>query len=115
MEEGRSSSSSSTNGNGLGEKKKKKVMVAIDESECSHYALDWALQNLVDTLANSDLCIFTVQPIADYSYLYASSFGAARMYSLSLSPSLLLIVLLFYCSYLLVVTHTTKDRSRSSQ
>ncbi|KAE9454341.1 hypothetical protein C3L33_13752, partial [Rhododendron williamsianum] len=77
MEEGRSSSSSSTNGNGLGEKKKKKVMVAIDESECSHYALDWALQNLVDTLANSDLCIFTVQPIADYSYLYASSFGAA--------------------------------------
>ncbi|KAI8527674.1 hypothetical protein RHMOL_Rhmol12G0094100 [Rhododendron molle] len=76
MEEGRSSSS--TDGNGLGEKKKKKVMVAIDESECSHYALEWALQNLVDTLANSDLCIFTVQPIADYSYLYASSFGAAH-------------------------------------
>ncbi|XP_058193998.1 universal stress protein A-like protein [Rhododendron vialii] len=76
MEEGRSSSSS-TNGNGLGEKKKKKLMVAIDESECSHYALEWALQNLVDTIANSDLCIFTVQPIANYSYLYASSFGAA--------------------------------------
>lgn len=79
-EEGRSSSSK--NGSGLGEKKKKKVMVAIDESECSHYAVEWALQNLVDTLANSDLCIFTVQPIADYSYLYASSFGAARKHSL---------------------------------
>ncbi|KAL7240416.1 hypothetical protein ACSBR2_006129 [Camellia fascicularis] len=61
-------------GSSAGEKKK--VMVAIDESECSHYALDWALQNLSNSIVNSDLFLFTVQPIADYSYLYASSYGA---------------------------------------
>ncbi|XP_057509556.1 universal stress protein A-like protein [Actinidia eriantha] len=61
----------------VGEMKKKKVMVAIDASEYSQYALEWALQNLGDSIANSELLIFTVQPIADYSYLYASSFGAA--------------------------------------
>ncbi|KAA8532697.1 hypothetical protein F0562_032730 [Nyssa sinensis] len=54
---------------------KKKVMVAIDESECSHYAFEWALQNLRDSIANSELLIFTAQPISEYSYLYASSFG----------------------------------------
>ncbi|KAL3654422.1 hypothetical protein CASFOL_004103 [Castilleja foliolosa] len=59
------------------ESEKKKVMVAIDESECSHYALEWALQNLRETLENSNLVIFTTQPIADFGYLYASSFGAA--------------------------------------
>ncbi|KAK6157679.1 hypothetical protein DH2020_011927 [Rehmannia glutinosa] len=56
---------------------KKKVMVAIDESDCSHYALEWTLQNLRETLQNSKLVIFTAQPVADYGYLYASSFGAA--------------------------------------
>ncbi|KAA8529148.1 hypothetical protein F0562_034053 [Nyssa sinensis] len=55
---------------------KTKVMVAIDESGCSHYALEWALQNLRHSLDNSDLVIFTAQPVADYSYIYASSFGA---------------------------------------
>ncbi|GFZ21425.1 adenine nucleotide alpha hydrolases-like superfamily protein [Actinidia rufa] len=59
------------------EMKKKKVMVAIDVSEYSHYALEWAMKNLGDSIANSELFIFTVQPIAEYSYLYASSFGAA--------------------------------------
>ncbi|CAA0809018.1 Adenine nucleotide alpha hydrolases-like superfamily protein [Striga hermonthica] len=56
---------------------KKKVMVAIDESECSHYALEWALNNLRESLQNSKLVIFTAQPLADYGYLYASSYGAA--------------------------------------
>ncbi|GER44398.1 adenine nucleotide alpha hydrolases-likesuperfamily protein [Striga asiatica] len=56
---------------------KKKVMVAIDESECSHYALEWALNNLRESLQNSKLLIFTAQPLADYGYLYASSYGAA--------------------------------------
>ena len=63
------------------EMKKKKVMVAIDVSEYSHYALEWAMKNLGDSIANSELFIFTVQPIAEYSYLYASSFGAARTLS----------------------------------
>ncbi|KAL0396778.1 UNVERIFIED_CONTAM: hypothetical protein Scaly_0126200 [Sesamum calycinum] len=56
---------------------KKKVMVAIDESECSHYALKWTLQNLRDTIETSNLFIFTAQPVVDLSYLYATSYGAA--------------------------------------
>jgi nucleotide-binding universal stress UspA family protein len=72
-EEGRSDNSSYESG----VEKKRKVMVAIDESDCSHYALEWALQNLGDSLVKSEFFIFTVQPIADYTYLYASSFGAA--------------------------------------
>ncbi|XP_009791886.1 universal stress protein A-like protein [Nicotiana tabacum] len=57
------------------EEKKKKVMVAIDESECSFYALEWTLNNLYNSLLNSEIVLFTGQPIADYSYIYASSFG----------------------------------------
>nr|XP_016503635.1 PREDICTED: uncharacterized protein LOC107821700 [Nicotiana tabacum] len=57
------------------EEKKKKVMVAIDESECSFYALEWALNHLYNSLLNSEILLFTGQPIADYSYIYASSFG----------------------------------------
>ncbi|KAK6931517.1 UspA [Dillenia turbinata] len=60
------------------EAEEKKVMVAIDESECSHYALEWALQNLHDSIAKSKLYIFTVQPLADLNYLYASTLGSAH-------------------------------------
>lgn len=63
---------------------KKKVMVAVDESEFSHYALEWALDHLKDTLVNSDLVIFTVVPNTNFGYVYASSFGSARQYFLSL-------------------------------
>ncbi|MFS8021879.1 putative rossmann-like alpha/beta/alpha sandwich protein [Helianthus anomalus] len=59
-------------------KKKKKVMVAIDQSEYSRYALEWALENLRDSIANNHLLIFTVQPISDYSYLQASAYGATQ-------------------------------------
>ncbi|KAL9453255.1 hypothetical protein AB3S75_008955 [Citrus x aurantiifolia] len=55
---------------------KKKVMVAIDESECSHYALQWALENLGDTISKSDLIIFTARP-TEFIYVQASMFGAA--------------------------------------
>ncbi|RWR93873.1 universal stress protein A-like protein isoform X1 [Cinnamomum micranthum f. kanehirae] len=55
---------------------KKKIMVAIDESDCSHYALDWALKNLGDSIASSSpLMIFTAQPVVNLSHVYASSFG----------------------------------------
>ncbi|CAN4124823.1 unnamed protein product [Withania somnifera] len=50
-------------------------MVAIDESECSLYALQWALENLYPSLSNAEIVLFTAQPIADYGYLYAASFG----------------------------------------
>ncbi|KAF7018909.1 hypothetical protein CFC21_032143 [Triticum aestivum] len=46
-----------------------KMMVAIDESECSHYALEWALRNL----APRRLILFTVQPFSPLSYLPVGS------------------------------------------
>ncbi|XP_021896202.1 universal stress protein A-like protein [Carica papaya] len=55
----------------------KKVMVAIDESECSHYALQWALDFLGDTIATSKLILLTVQPLVEFGYVYASTYGAA--------------------------------------
>lgn len=64
------------------EERKKKVMVAIDESEYSHYALQWTLDTLGETISNSGLIIFTAQP-SDFIHVYASTFGAART-SLSL-------------------------------
>lgn len=53
-------------------------MVAIDDSECSYYALEWALENLKDTITGSELVIFCVQTLTNMGYVYASSFGAAR-------------------------------------
>lgn len=64
-------------GRNIGEEKKKKVMVAIDENECSFYALKWALENLYESLQNSEVVLFTAQPISVYGYIYASSFGVA--------------------------------------
>ncbi|XP_012833288.1 PREDICTED: universal stress protein A-like protein [Erythranthe guttata] len=55
-----------------------KVMVAIDESDCSNYALKWTVDNLRDSLIQSHLIIFTVQPLSDYAYIHASSFGLTR-------------------------------------
>ncbi|XP_008797667.1 universal stress protein A-like protein [Phoenix dactylifera] len=60
---------------GEGESTKKRAMVAIDESECSHHALDWALANLRDSLS-SPLIIFTVQPLQSISILAAASYGS---------------------------------------
>ncbi|XP_042496122.1 universal stress protein A-like protein isoform X2 [Macadamia integrifolia] len=57
---------------------KKKVMVAIEESEFSHYALKWALENFNDCLSGSSLVIFTVQTIASVGHIYAASFGSAH-------------------------------------
>ncbi|XP_058083957.1 universal stress protein A-like protein isoform X2 [Magnolia sinica] len=59
---------------------KKKVMVAIDESECSHYALKWALENLPDCIASSaPLVVFTVQPISNTSFISVTSHGSASL------------------------------------
>ncbi|KAJ4972746.1 hypothetical protein NE237_005920 [Protea cynaroides] len=57
---------------------KKKVMVAIEESDCSHYALKWVLENLRDSLSGSSLVVFTVQTTASFRHVYAASFGTAR-------------------------------------
>lgn len=44
--------------------KVKSVMVAIDESEESYYALEWTLKNFGDSIANSEVVVFTVQPLS---------------------------------------------------
>lgn len=58
-----------------------KVMVAVDESECSRHALEWALRNLAPTVA-PPLLVLTVQPLASVGYVSAASLGAPRTYSL---------------------------------
>ncbi|XP_010513657.1 PREDICTED: uncharacterized protein LOC104789700 [Camelina sativa] len=56
---------------------KKQVMVAIDESDCSKRALKWTLEYLKESIADSDIILFTAQPPLDLSFVYASSYGAA--------------------------------------
>ncbi|CAI9096175.1 OLC1v1032260C1 [Oldenlandia corymbosa var. corymbosa] len=49
----------------------RRVMVAIDEHEGSFYALEWALKNLHESIANSHLVVFTAQPTSEFSYIRA--------------------------------------------
>ncbi|KAL1190489.1 Universal stress protein A-like protein [Cardamine amara subsp. amara] len=56
--------------------KKKQVMVAIDESKCSQHALQWTLEYLKDSIADSAFIIFTAQPPLDLSCVYASPYAA---------------------------------------
>lgn len=58
----------------------RKVMVAIDESDYSHYALMWVLENLKESITKSPLVIFMAQPPTKSSYTFAASLGSARMY-----------------------------------
>lgn len=62
-----------------------RVMVAIDESECSLYALEWALKSLRETAAPTGggppLIVFTAQPLANLSYIPAATYGSARMFT----------------------------------
>nr|WEY07700.1 universal stress protein A-like protein 6 [Agave sisalana] len=58
------------------ESNEKKFMVAIDESECSHHALNWTLTNLRNSLT-SPLVLYTVQPLSSLAFLSAASMGAA--------------------------------------
>ncbi|CAH1416913.1 unnamed protein product [Lactuca virosa] len=56
-----------------------KVMVAIDDSEFSEYALTWVLKNLGSTIRDSQLVIYTTRTPVDIGYLYASSWGTAEL------------------------------------
>ncbi|KAB2624270.1 universal stress protein A-like protein [Pyrus ussuriensis x Pyrus communis] len=56
----------------------KRVMVAIDESECSHYALMWVLDNLKDSITKSPLIIFTAQTPSAGNVIFSASLGSAR-------------------------------------
>ncbi|KAI4357802.1 hypothetical protein L6164_001726 [Bauhinia variegata] len=46
----------------------KKVMVVIDESEQSYYALIWVLENLKEVVSNSSLTIFATQPFPNFNH-----------------------------------------------
>ncbi|XP_022150590.1 uncharacterized protein LOC111018690 isoform X2 [Momordica charantia] len=67
----------------MAEAVEKRVMVAIDESECSYYALIWVLENLQQSLAESPLFVFTALPpptIYTFGAGAAASLGLARTY-----------------------------------
>ncbi|KAK4741518.1 hypothetical protein SAY87_025106 [Trapa incisa] len=49
-----------------------RVMVAFDDSECSRYALSWALRYLLSP-DDSRLIIFCAQPLLEFSYVFATS------------------------------------------
>lgn len=57
-----------------------KMIIAIDESECSSYALKWALQNLDDKL-KSGVILFTAVSI-DYKGVFAGGYGSVRKFFL---------------------------------
>lgn len=44
--------------------KAKTVMVAINESEESYYALKWTLNNFSESMANSEVLVLTAQPLS---------------------------------------------------
>ncbi|KAM5567742.1 hypothetical protein ABKV19_015686 [Rosa sericea] len=67
--------------NGGAEIAEKPVMVAVDESECSHCALMWVIDNLKESITTkSPLLIFMAQPPPASSITFAAPLGAARMY-----------------------------------
>ncbi|CAM8882062.1 unnamed protein product [Rhodiola kirilowii] len=55
----------------------KKVMVAVDESEASYYALIWVLENLKEVLVNTSLVIFAAVPEPNYTQSIAATFSSA--------------------------------------
>ncbi|KAF3431884.1 hypothetical protein FNV43_RR26620 [Rhamnella rubrinervis] len=71
-----------------GKCKRKKVMVAIDESESSYYALIWVLENLKESISTSPLVIFATQPLLNSNHFLVSagSLSFATIYC-PLSPT----------------------------
>lgn len=70
---------------GANHSRERKVMVAIDESDNSHYALMWVLDNLKESVSSAPLLIFMAQPPAKSTYSFAASLSSARMYTVSSS------------------------------
>ncbi|GAV66290.1 Usp domain-containing protein [Cephalotus follicularis] len=59
---------------------RKKVMVAIDESEHSYYALMWVLNNLKELITTAPLVIFAALPTPTFNYPHAVPLGFSRLY-----------------------------------
>ncbi|KAL3731461.1 hypothetical protein ACJRO7_028353 [Eucalyptus globulus] len=62
------------------------VMVAIDESDYSHYALMWVLDNLKESVERSTLLIFMAHPPPRPVSTFQASLSSARVYC-SVSPT----------------------------
>ncbi|KAI9078545.1 hypothetical protein K1719_039483 [Acacia pycnantha] len=60
---------------------KKKVMVVIDESDYSYYALIWSLKTLKESLRSKSIILFMVQPAVDSNYTFSAFLGTARLYA----------------------------------
>jgi nucleotide-binding universal stress UspA family protein len=56
----------------------KKIMVAVDDSEFSHYALQWALNNLHLFGSDVSLVLFHAQPVAVFNS--AATMGVTCMF-----------------------------------
>ncbi|GAB2297027.1 hypothetical protein Dimus_031131 [Dionaea muscipula] len=54
----------------------KKVMFAIDEDECSHHALEWALENLHQHISSTGLVLFHAIS-NDYTGVLIGTYGSA--------------------------------------
>nr|GMD99851.1 universal stress protein A-like protein [Ipomoea batatas] len=62
-------------------KAEKRVMVGIDESESSSYALKWVLDNLKQSITTSSLILLMAQPRPNHSNTVAPALlSSARMY-----------------------------------
>ncbi|XP_077243917.1 universal stress protein A-like protein isoform X3 [Tasmannia lanceolata] len=65
------------------ETSEKKVMLTIDESEFSLYALEWVLNNLRESISPpSHLVIYNVQPLYNLGYVYAASLAPELIQSI---------------------------------
>ncbi|KAK7269618.1 hypothetical protein RIF29_22351 [Crotalaria pallida] len=78
------------------EKKERKILVAVDESEESMYALSWCISNLIsDTNSNNKLVLLYVKPPpAVYSdatgYIFSTeAIAAMEKYSMKLADSVM--------------------------
>lgn len=60
-------------------------MLAIDESEQSHYALMWVLDNIKESVSKFPLIIFMAQPPTKSNFMFAAPFGYACLYSSALT------------------------------
>ncbi|GAB4840311.1 hypothetical protein Ancab_021077 [Ancistrocladus abbreviatus] len=58
------------------EETKKKLMIALDDSESSSDALQWALHNLHGKLASSGVILYSAVSV-DYPSIHASAFGVS--------------------------------------
>ncbi|KAF7846668.1 hypothetical protein BT93_L3926 [Corymbia citriodora subsp. variegata] len=63
-----------------GKGESKKVMLVIDESDSSYYALTWVLNNLKELVTSASLVLFATQPPPSRDFAFGAPLGLARLY-----------------------------------